>query len=81
MKSASYETVEETEDERPVYTEPEAVEDESTEEEVPDGTVKEILEWVGDDKDRAQRALDAEDAKGNNGRKGLKRELNEKLEN
>lgn len=28
--------------------------------EVPTGTVKEVLEWVGDDKERAQLALDAE---------------------
>lgn len=27
---------------------------------VPTGTSKEVLAWVGDDKERAQRALDAE---------------------
>lgn len=27
---------------------------------VPKGTVHEVLDWVGDDKDRAQAALDAE---------------------
>lgn len=31
--------------------------------EVPQGTVNELLEWVGDDKDRAQLALDAENEK------------------
>lgn len=30
--------------------------------EVPDGTTKEILSWVGDDKERAQAALDKENA-------------------
>ena len=30
--------------------------------EVPDGTSKEILKWVGDDKERAQAALDKENA-------------------
>lgn len=30
--------------------------------EVPQGTSAEIMAWVGDDKDRAQRALDAENA-------------------
>jgi hypothetical protein len=34
-----------------------------TEGEVPDGTVDEVKEWVGDDPDRAQQALDAENAK------------------
>lgn len=29
--------------------------------EVPEGTVDEVLAWVGDDKDRAQQALDAEE--------------------
>lgn len=27
---------------------------------VPDGTIGEVLEWVGDDSERAQRALDVE---------------------
>jgi hypothetical protein len=83
MKKAAFESVEDTADERPEYQEPEVAEETEApaEESVPDGTVKEILEWVGDDKDRAQRALDAEEAKGNSGRKGLKRELNEKIEN
>lgn len=30
--------------------------------EVPEGSIKTVLEWVGDDKDRAQSALDAEKA-------------------
>lgn len=29
---------------------------------VPSGTIPEIKDWVGDDSDRAQRALDAENA-------------------
>lgn len=32
----------------------------ASDDEVPDGTVEEVLAWVGDDKDRAARALDAE---------------------
>ena len=32
------------------------------EEEVPEGTATEVLDWVGDDPDRAQQALDAERA-------------------
>lgn len=35
---------------------------------VPDGSVKEVNDWVGDDKERAQAALDAE---GEDGRKGI----------
>lgn len=30
---------------------------------VPDGTVEEVKDWVGDDPDRAQQALDAENAR------------------
>ncbi|MEV0608122.1 hypothetical protein AB0I61_17325 [Polymorphospora rubra] len=30
--------------------------------EVPTGSIADVLEWVGDDPDRAQRALDAEQA-------------------
>lgn len=30
--------------------------------EVPVGSVAEVLEWVGDDKERAQRALETEEA-------------------
>lgn len=45
---------------------------------VPEGTVKEVLAWVGDDKDKAQRALDAENATGDP-RKSLVAELEERL--
>jgi hypothetical protein len=76
---------EEDEAARPEYVEPEATEDENgdtvdADEAVPSGTTKEVTDWVGDDKDRAQRALDAEEAKGDDGRVGLKRELNKVLE-
>lgn len=47
--------------------------------EVPAGSAKEVLDWVGDDKDRAQQALDAEETKPNGGRKGLKNDLQELL--
>lgn len=43
-------------------------------EEVPDGNISEINEWVGDDKDRAQLALDAEN-KEDNPRKTLVKHL------
>lgn len=39
--------------------------------EVPDGTAAFVLVWVGDDPDRAARALEAEQAKGDAGRSGL----------
>lgn len=45
---------------------------------VPEGTVKEVLEWVGEDKDRAQAALDAENAT-DEPRKSLIKELGEVL--
>ncbi len=32
---------------------------------VPEGTVDEILDWVGDDSEKAQKALDAENEKSN----------------
>lgn len=35
---------------------------------VPDGSVREVVEWIGDDKDRAKAAKKAE---GENGRKGV----------
>lgn len=38
---------------------------------VPDGTVAQVLEWVGDDRDRAQAALDAEQGKGDSSRATL----------
>lgn len=55
-----------------------AAEPEKTEEEaqgVPEGSAAEVLAWVGDDKDRAQEALDAEDA--GQQRIGLTRKLKE----
>lgn len=38
---------------------------------VPDGTAKDVLDWVGDDKERAAMALDLEQAKGDNARSTL----------
>lgn len=38
---------------------------------VPDGNAKAVLDWVGDDPDRARRALDAEQAKGDEARTTL----------
>lgn len=57
--------------------EPEPVKNE--EPEVKTGTTKEVLEWVGDDKERARLALEHEE-KDSSPRKGLVRELNEILE-
>lgn len=45
---------------------------------VPEGTTAEILDWVGDDLDRAQRALDTEQAN-ERPRVGLTSELNKIL--
>lgn len=45
---------------------------------VPAGTATKILDWVGDDKDRAAAALDAERAKGEGARSSLVAKL-EKL--
>lgn len=82
VKKAGGEVSSEVEDfERPEYVEPEAAEEIETEEQVPDGTAKEVLQWVGDNENRARKALDVEEAKGDDGRKGLKRELTAKLEN
>lgn len=67
--------------ERPEYVEPEDADTTEADEEVPDGTAKEVMEWVGDDEDRAHRALEVEEAKDGGGRVGLKRDLNSKLEN
>lgn len=39
--------------------------------EVPNGTVADVMAWVGDDPDRARRALDAENAKGDKARSTL----------
>jgi hypothetical protein len=38
---------------------------------VPDGTVEIVLAWAGEDLERAQRALDAEQADGGKNRKGV----------
>jgi hypothetical protein len=38
---------------------------------VPAGTIDEVLAWVGNDKDRAARALEAEHAKGDQARSTL----------
>jgi len=45
---------------------------------VPEGTTAEILQWVGDDKEKAQAALDKENAE-ERPRKGLTGELEELL--
>lgn len=45
-------------------------------EDVPTGTTKELLDWVGDDKDRAQRALDVE-LENDKPRNGLVKSLKE----
>jgi hypothetical protein len=45
---------------------------------VPDGSTADVLEWVGDDQDKARRAIEAEQGK-EKPRTGLLRELNEKL--
>ena len=50
----------------------------SSPDDVPSGTVPEILTWVGDDKDRAQKALDAE-TENEKPRKGLVSQLNDIL--
>ncbi len=57
------------------------LEDAVVEDAVPSGTTKEILAWVGNDTDRARRALENEEAKGSDGLKGLQRELKAMLEN
>lgn len=38
---------------------------------MPDGPIPALLAWVGDDLDRASRALDAEQDKGDQARKGV----------
>lgn len=47
---------------------------------VPAGSAKEVLDWVGDDRDRAQRAYDAEQEK-DEPRKGLSSDLEALLKN
>lgn len=53
--------VEQENEQTPVETAP-------TGPQVPDGSVREVVEWIGDDKDRAKAAKEAE---GENGRKGV----------
>jgi hypothetical protein len=70
------ETIENTE---PKIEEPETIENTEPEKEaVPDGTVKEVLAWVGSDKEKAQNALNAENTK-EHPRKGLVYSLEELL--
>lgn len=38
---------------------------------LPDGTVADVLAWVGDDKARAEQALEAEQAEGGKNRRGV----------
>jgi hypothetical protein len=52
------------------WTEP-APEPEPDPDAVPEGNVTDVLAWVGDDKARAERALNAEWAKGDAQRKGV----------
>lgn len=46
---------------------------------VPDGTIPAVIDWVAGDKDRAQRALDAEQAKGEAARTTLVNQLQQLL--
>lgn len=54
----------------PVFAPP-PVEPEPDSDEMPDGPIPAVLAWVGDDRDRAQHALDVEAAKGDAARKGI----------
>lgn len=38
---------------------------------VPDGSARDVIDWVGDDRDRARAALDVEQAKGDDARTTL----------
>lgn len=38
---------------------------------VPDGSAKDVIDWVGEDRDRARAALDAEQARGDDARTTL----------
>lgn len=53
--------------------------DDTDKSDVPDGNVGEVLKWVGDDQARARRALEAEQAKGDDARSTLMAKLNEKF--
>lgn len=46
---------------------------------IPDGTVADVLAWVGEDLERAERALDAEQDRGERARKGVVDPLTELL--
>lgn len=46
---------------------------------VPDGTIPAVIDWVGGDKDRAARALEAEQAKGETARTTLVNQLQQLL--
>lgn len=61
-------SAEEEKQEQPVETGPQ----------VPNGTTREILSWAGDDKERAQAAIDKE-AADEHPRKGLIAELRKRL--
>ena len=52
---------------------------EASEDDVPSGTVPEVLTWVGDDVERAQKALDEEVAN-DKPRKGLVAQLQEMID-
>ena len=54
-----------------------AAPDQGDPEAVPDGTIDEVLAWVGEDADRADRAADAERARGDRVRKTLLEKLAE----
>jgi hypothetical protein len=57
---------------------PESVEESTEPQGVPEGSAAEVLEWVGDDKDRAKEALEAEEA--GQQRVGLSKKLKELAE-
>jgi hypothetical protein len=73
-------TVEETKDEQVLRESVAAPENptEGSENTVPEGPAAEVLEWVGDDKDRAKVALEAEEA--GQQRVGLTKKLKELAE-
>lgn len=60
------------------YASPKKAQAEAAANEVPSGLVKEILDWVGDDKERASRALEVENSH-KKPRKGVVKELKELL--
>lgn len=57
---------------------PESVEESTEPQGVPDGPAADVLDWVGDDKDRAKEALEAEEA--GQKRVGLTKKLKELAE-